>query len=168
MRDVKREAIPTDQICDKCGKPMVLKWGRFGQFLACSGYPDCKNTREVVRQRATSTPTTGPRWPPRPRRPRSTTAPNPLETERRALREVRQADGACAGDASASSSPARATPTARRRAGSRCRQGRHGRGQGSDVLLDEECPRCQSQLALKQGRFGEFTACSDYPKLSLS
>jgi DNA topoisomerase-1 len=46
-RDVKREAIPTDLVCDKCGKPMVLKWGRFGQFLACSGYPDCKNTREV-------------------------------------------------------------------------------------------------------------------------
>jgi DNA topoisomerase-1 len=47
MRDVKREAIPTDQVCDKCGKPMVLKWGRFGQFLACSGYPECKNTREI-------------------------------------------------------------------------------------------------------------------------
>jgi DNA topoisomerase-1 len=47
MRDVKREAIPTDMVCDKCGKPMVLKWGRFGQFLACSGYPDCKNTREI-------------------------------------------------------------------------------------------------------------------------
>ena len=48
MRDVKREAIPTDQTCDKCGKPMVLKWGKFGQFLACSGYPDCKNTREIA------------------------------------------------------------------------------------------------------------------------
>src|SRR5262245_14986184 len=47
MRDVKREAIPTDQVCEKCGKPMVLKWGRFGQFLACSGYPECKNTREI-------------------------------------------------------------------------------------------------------------------------
>lgn len=47
MRDVKREAIPTDQVCDKCGKPMVLKWGRFGQFLACSGYPECKTTREI-------------------------------------------------------------------------------------------------------------------------
>ena len=40
MRDVKREAIPTDQVCEKCGKPMVLKWGRFGQFLACSGDPE--------------------------------------------------------------------------------------------------------------------------------
>jgi ssDNA-binding Zn-finger/Zn-ribbon topoisomerase 1 len=47
MRDVKREAIPTDQTCEKCGKPMVLKWGRFGRFLACSGYPECKNTKDV-------------------------------------------------------------------------------------------------------------------------
>ena len=35
----------TEEICDKCGKPMILRWGRFGQFLACSGYPECKNTR---------------------------------------------------------------------------------------------------------------------------
>ncbi|RME21566.1 MAG: type I DNA topoisomerase, partial [Deltaproteobacteria bacterium] len=47
MRDVKREEIPTEHVCDKCGKPMVVKWGRNGYFLACSGYPDCRNTREV-------------------------------------------------------------------------------------------------------------------------
>jgi DNA topoisomerase-1 len=33
-------------ICDKCGKPMTLKRSRFGQFFACSGYPDCKNTKD--------------------------------------------------------------------------------------------------------------------------
>src|SRR5262249_10930974 len=33
--------------CDKCGKPMVIKAGKFGLFLACSGYPDCENTREL-------------------------------------------------------------------------------------------------------------------------
>ncbi len=37
----------TDEVCDKCGRPMVLKSGRFGEFLACSGYPECKNTRSV-------------------------------------------------------------------------------------------------------------------------
>ena len=47
MRDVKREAIPTQYVCDTCGKPMVIKWGRFGQFLSCSGYPDCKNAKPV-------------------------------------------------------------------------------------------------------------------------
>ncbi|MEE8111130.1 MAG: type I DNA topoisomerase, partial [Acidobacteriota bacterium] len=46
MRNVKKEEIPTDQDCSKCGKKMVMKWGRYGQFLACSGYPDCKNTQE--------------------------------------------------------------------------------------------------------------------------
>ena len=49
MRDVKAELTPTDIACDKCGKPMVIKWGRHGQFLACTGYPDCKNTKPFVR-----------------------------------------------------------------------------------------------------------------------
>ena len=43
MREVKREVIATNYMCEQCGKPMVIKWGRFGQFLSCSGYPDCKN-----------------------------------------------------------------------------------------------------------------------------
>ena len=37
----------TDEICEKCGKPMVIKVGRFGKFLACTGYPDCKNTKPI-------------------------------------------------------------------------------------------------------------------------
>jgi len=37
----------TDVICEKCGKPMIIKWGRNGKFMACSGYPDCKNTKPV-------------------------------------------------------------------------------------------------------------------------
>ena len=39
MRDVKREEMPTEHVCEKCGKPMVIKWGRNGQFLACTGLP---------------------------------------------------------------------------------------------------------------------------------
>jgi DNA topoisomerase-1 len=49
MRDVKREEIPTEWTCEKCGKPMVIKWGRRGSFLACQGYPECRNTMEVVK-----------------------------------------------------------------------------------------------------------------------
>ncbi len=49
MRDVKREEIATDFVCEKCGKPMVIKWGRNGSFLACQGYPECRNTKEVVK-----------------------------------------------------------------------------------------------------------------------
>ena len=49
MRDVKREEQKTDEVCEKCGKPMVIKWGRNGHFLACSGYPECRNTKEYTR-----------------------------------------------------------------------------------------------------------------------
>ncbi len=38
---------PTDEVCDKCQKPMVIKMGRFGRFLACSGFPDCKNAKPI-------------------------------------------------------------------------------------------------------------------------
>jgi DNA topoisomerase-1 len=50
MRDVKREEKPTDLVCEKCGSPMVIKWGRMGRFLACSGYPECKNTKDFVEE----------------------------------------------------------------------------------------------------------------------
>ncbi len=49
MRDLKREEEATDEVCEKCGKPMVIKWGRNGYFLACSGYPECRNTKEYTR-----------------------------------------------------------------------------------------------------------------------
>ena len=50
MRDVKRQEIATDLVCEKCGKPMVIKWGRMGEFLACSGYPECRNTMNFRRE----------------------------------------------------------------------------------------------------------------------
>ncbi len=49
MRDLKREEEQTDLTCEKCGGPMVVKWGRNGEFLACKNYPECKNTKEFVR-----------------------------------------------------------------------------------------------------------------------
>jgi DNA topoisomerase I len=53
MTDIKRMEKPTDQICEKCGKPMVIKWGRHGSFIACTGYPECTNTKEVVQEGTT-------------------------------------------------------------------------------------------------------------------
>ncbi len=47
MRDVKREVIPSSEICEQCRRPMVIKWGRFGQFLSCSGYPECKSAKPM-------------------------------------------------------------------------------------------------------------------------
>lgn len=49
MKDIKRQELPTEHACPKCGKAMVIKWGRHGEFLACSGYPDCKSTADFKR-----------------------------------------------------------------------------------------------------------------------
>jgi DNA topoisomerase-1 len=55
--DLPRAERQTDEVCEKCGRPMVVRWGRFGQFLACTGFPECKNTRpldgEEAQQQAT-------------------------------------------------------------------------------------------------------------------
>ena len=76
-----------EEYCDNCGRPMVLKRGRFGQFMACTGYPDCKTTRRLDQ---------GKKVP--------------------------------------------------------------------DIPLDEKCPRCDRNLVLRHGRFGEFVSCSGYPE----
>jgi DNA topoisomerase-1 len=49
MRNIKREETPTDLVCEKCGAPMIIKWGRNGKFVACSNYPECKNTMNIKR-----------------------------------------------------------------------------------------------------------------------
>ncbi len=46
--NVKKEVITTDEICDKCGKPLVVKWGRRGKFLSCSDFPTCKNSKSIT------------------------------------------------------------------------------------------------------------------------
>ena len=75
-----------EEYCENCGRPMVLKRGRFGQFMACTGYPDCKTTRRLDQ--------------------------------------------------------AKKVP---------------------DIPLDEKCPQCGRNLLIRHGRFGEFISCSGYP-----
>ena len=82
----------TDFVCDKCGAPMVIKWGRNGQFLACSNFPECKNIKDFVKD----------------------------EDGKIKIVEQEKVDGAC--------------------------------------------PKCGSELVVKNGRFGKFIACSNYPK----
>src|SRR5450432_3755187 len=48
MTDIKRMEKPTDLLCEKCGKPLVIKWGKHGSFIACTGYPECTYTRELA------------------------------------------------------------------------------------------------------------------------
>ena len=92
MRDVKREERPTDLVCEKCGKPMVIKWGRRGEFLACSGYPECTQHHELHARRGRHHPAGRARD--RPTRHASSAASRCR----------------CASAASASSSAARAIP----------------------------------------------------------
>jgi len=161
MRDVKREAIPTDQTCEKCGKPMVLKWGRFGQFLACSAYPECKNTRDPG---ADVDSNNGGRamMPAAAKTARVKTEPNPIEAEAEpcescgkslVLRRGRFGPFlACSGYPDCKTTR-------------KITKNSEGVAEAKpEKLLDEKCPRCSARLSIKQGRFGEFTACSSYPK----
>ena len=49
MTDVKRAGVPTEIVCEQCGKKMHIRWGKNGLFLSCSGYPDCKNSKNFAR-----------------------------------------------------------------------------------------------------------------------
>ena len=46
--NIKKEIIITDEICDICGKPMIVKWGKKGKFLSCSAYPECKSSKSIT------------------------------------------------------------------------------------------------------------------------
>ena len=77
--DAPRVEQQTDEKCEKCGKPMIVRWGRFGQFLACTGFPECKNTRPVGEEAAQS----------RSRPTRSATVcESPMVSQARPLRPV--------------------------------------------------------------------------------
>jgi DNA topoisomerase-1 len=139
MVNLKEGIEPTPPVvCDKCGKPMVIKAGKFGLFLACSGYPECENTREL------ETPEAGAEG------EIEETCENcgkPMAVKRGRFGQFL----ACTGYPECK--------TTRKLISTK--QGLTAAK--PDQLLDEKCPKCESQLVLKHGRFGEFTACSNYP-----
>jgi DNA topoisomerase-1 len=57
MERVKIRDEPTDEVCEQCGRPMVIKLGKFGKFLACSGFPDCRNARPLLTRIGVECPT---------------------------------------------------------------------------------------------------------------
>ena len=139
MTDIKRMEKPTDLTCEKCGKPLVIKWGKHGSFIACTGYPDCTYTREL---------------------PVDLTDVVKADLAEQGDEEYCENCGrpmvlkkgrfgtflACTGYPD-------------------CKTTKQIGGQQKkpDQPLDEKCPNCGSHLVLKTGRFGEFTACSNYP-----
>jgi len=139
MEDIKRMEKPTSLVCEKCGKPMVIKWGRHGSFIGCSGYPECTNTRELtvdlpdVENADLS----------------DQNAEEYCENCGRPMVLKRGRFGtfyACSGYPDCKTT---------KRIG--------GVEKKPDQPIDETCPQCGSQMVIKHGRFGEFTACSNYP-----
>ena len=62
MRSLERVAVQEEasgEVCERCGRPMVVKWGRFGKFLACSGFPECRNTRPLLHKVGVACPLCG-------------------------------------------------------------------------------------------------------------
>jgi DNA topoisomerase-1 len=142
MRNVKGEEVPTDEICDKCGSKMVIKWGKFGRFMACSAYPECKNTREIHRNGADNGSDAA-----EIEEILCEKCGRPMVMKRGRFGEFM----ACSGYPEC-----RNTKKIVKKADSlEVKQ---------DVILDETCPVCKKNLAVKHGRFGEYTACSDYPQ----
>ena len=138
MPNIKTEGLPSDEVCDKCNSKMIIKVGRFGLFLACSRYPECKNTRELESA--------------------DTSQDNAAETCENCGKPMAVKRGrfgqflACTGYPDCK--------TTRKLISTQ--QGLEAAK--PDLMLDEKCPRCESNLVIKHGRFGEFTACSSYPK----
>jgi DNA topoisomerase-1 len=143
MENLKAQEIPTDEVCEKCGSPMVKKWGQFGSFLACSAYPECKNTKELPSEE-----------PPKEGESAAESEPEPCENCGKPMALKRGRFGqflACTGYPECK--------TTRKIA-----QGAQA-PKKPDVILDETCPKCgEAKLVMKDGRFGQFTSCSNYPK----
>ncbi|MBU2234781.1 MAG: type I DNA topoisomerase [Proteobacteria bacterium] len=145
MRNIKREETPTDLLCERCGKPMVIKWGKNGRFLACTNYPDCKNTKNFTQDEKGKI---------RPEEDRQTTdIPCPLCGKLMLARQGRFGKFlGCSGypeckhtidvapDGTQVAAPVE--------------------GKTSDTL----CEKCGKPMVAKRGRYGTFLGCSGYPE----
>jgi DNA topoisomerase-1 len=164
MKEVKRQAIPTDEKCENCGAPMVIKFGRFGQFLACSNYPECRTTREVSKPSAAAAADAD---------GATSSAANASAS---ASGAADQGAGEAAEEAETCELCGKPMALKRGRFGQflgctgypDCRNirkiARSGAVAPPPVTLDETCPIDGAQLVRRHGRFGEFVSCSNYPK----
>jgi DNA topoisomerase-1 len=146
MVDVKGEGIPTDIKCEKCGKPMVIRLGRNGQFLACTGYPDCDGTSDLPPELAAQYASGAP--------PAPEVAAQNCEKCGKPMTVKRGRFGyflACTGYPEC-----RNTKRIVMKEGNATAVG--------DTPLEEKCPECGNHLVIKHGRYGQFTACSNYPQ----
>jgi len=140
MINLKEGVEPDPPVaCDKCSKPMVIKAGKFGLFLACSGYPDCENTRELETPEASADGEAI--------EENCENCGKPMAIKRGRFGQFLACTGYPECKTTRKIIATKQGITAAK----------------PDQILEEKCPKCQSNLVVKQGRFGEFTACSSYP-----
>ncbi|HET9742951.1 MAG TPA: type I DNA topoisomerase [Terriglobales bacterium] len=145
MENVKRMEKPTDEKCERCGSPLVLKWGKFGSFFACSAYDkEDPNSCTFTKENAIDLP----------------------DLENADLQETSQEEYC--------ENCGRTMVLKRGRFGQfmactgypECKTTRR-LDQGKrvpDVPLEEICPKCGRNMVLRHGRYGEFISCSGYPE----
>ncbi len=139
MKNLKKQETLAGVQCEKCGAEMVVRWGRFGKFIACSAYPECKNTREMDNAEGDEEG-----------------GKEPAETCNKCGKPMIHRKGpygtflACSGYPNCKNTK----KTIQVDGKTKVRE---------DTPLDEECPKCGSNLVLKHGKNGEFSACSNYP-----
>tara|TARA_B100001123_G_scaffold61432_2_gene67025 strand:+ start:10561 stop:13005 length:2445 start_codon:yes stop_codon:yes gene_type:complete len=138
MKDI-RGGVPTGDTCPDCNKVLLEKPGKFGMFLACSGYPDCSYTGEIENEKELA----------------DEAEKEPCENCGKPMVLKRGQWGpffAC-------------TQYPKCKTTRKVISGSTGFAAAKpDQPLEEKCPKCESHLVIKQGKFGEFTACSSYPK----
>jgi DNA topoisomerase I len=141
MRDVKRQEIITDEKCENCGSPMAKKFGRYGTFLACTNYPDCKTTRDIPKAHDE----VGKEAHAEAGEETCDNCGRPMVMKRGRFGQFL----ACTGYPDCKTTR-------------KIQKG--GKIAAPDVALEELCPNCSKHMVVKQGRFGPFTACSNYPE----
>ena len=143
MTNIKREETPTDLVCEKCGKSMVIKWGKNGRFLACTNYPACKNTKNFKQDEK------GEILP----EDKTTDIPCPLCGKPMIARQGRFGKFlGCSGYPE-------------------CKNTINLAPDGTPVAAPVEgappaavCEKCGKPMALKRGRYGAFLGCTGYPE----
>jgi len=145
MENIKRMEKPTDEKCEKCGAPLVIKWGKHGSFYACSTYDkEDKNTCTFTKENPINLPDLD------SADVQETTQEEYCENCGRVMVLKRGRIGqfmACTGYPDCKTTR-------------RLDQGK----KVPDIPLDELCPKCGRNMMIRHGRYGEFTTCSGYPE----
>jgi DNA topoisomerase I len=145
MENIKRMEKPTDEKCEVCGAPLVIKWGKHGSFYACSTYDkDDPNTCKFTKENPINLPDLD------SADVQETTQEEYCENCGRIMVLKRGRFGqfmACTGYPDCKTTR-------------RLDQGKRV----PDIPLDELCPKCGRNMMIRHGRFGEFTTCSGYPE----